>query len=413
MNKTWLVLRYEVGKTLGRKSFLFLAFGLPVIAVLIFLGATLLRDRQAGSGTGGGDGETPELKVEGYVDAAGIIEAIPDTIPAGMLVAYLDEESAREAMRSGEIAAYYLIAADYVETGELVYVNPGYRLVGSRGQSWVMRQTIFANLLGNDPELVARAWPPMEVWVHELDPAAAASQVDMDNVSPMSVPYLTTLLFTATLIMSSSFLLESVGKEKENRLIEVLLSSITPRQMLTGKIVALGMSGLLQTAIWGFTGYALVRASGRTVELPAAQFPAALVAWAIVFFLVGYGVYASLMAALGALVPNIKEGSQATFLVIWPVLIPMMLTYYLAARPHGPLAVVLSLFPLTAPTAMMTRLAAGGVPIWQPLLAAGLMLLAAALIIRSAARLFRAQTLLSGQAFSAGRFYKALLGRAS
>jgi ABC-2 type transport system permease protein len=80
--------------------------------------------------------------------------------------------------------------------------------------------------------------------------------------------------------------------------------------------------------------------------------------------------------------------------------------------PHGALPTLLSLFPLTAPIVMIMRLTIGGVPLWQPLLAVGLMVFTAVFVVRSVARMFRAQALLSGQPFSARRFARALLGRA-
>ena len=415
MRKTLLILGYEIGTTIRRKSFLFAAFGLPLLGFLIFMGVTVLnRNASSDSSASSDSGSTSELKIEGYVDPGGLIAEIPDSVPAGTLVAYPDEESARRALDEGEISAYYVVAADYVESGELVYVNPGYRVTSERGQSWVMQRTLFANLLGNDAERVSRAWHPMDVEIRELDPAAASKQRGIDDASVLSAPYVVTLITAMTILMSAGFLLESVTKEKQNDLIEILLSSVTPQQMLSGKIVGLGIMGLVQTAIWMGTGFALLGLSGRTSSLPTGfDLPPSILAWGIIFFVLGYVVYASLMAALGAVVPNVKEGSQATFVVIWPALIPMMLVYYLMARPHGALAVGLSLFPLTAPFTMMTRLAAGGVPFWQPLLAACLMLGAAFLIVRAAAGVFRAQTLLSGQPFSARRFFAALLGRAT
>jgi len=117
------------------------------------------------------------------------------------------------------------------------------------------------------------------------------------------------------------------------------------------------------------------------------------------------------MAGLGALVPNLREASQATILVIFPLIIPVVLLSILINDPHGLLATVLSLFPLTSPVAMMTRLAAGGVPFWQTLLAAALLAVTAVLVVRSVARMFRAQTILSGQPFSRKVFFNALFGR--
>jgi ABC-2 type transport system permease protein len=221
------------------------------------------------------------------------------------------------------------------------------------------------------------------------------------------------IIFYTVIIMSSSLLLNSVTVEKQNQVMEILMSSIRPRQLLAGKIIGLGLTGLLQTTIWFGTAYTLLRLSGRTFNLPQGfDIPPSILVWGIVFFLLGYAVYASLMAALGALVPNLKEGSQSTIIVIWPTIIPLSLSSILIQQPHGALATALSLFPLTTPMTMMLRLSVGGVPWWQPLLAAGLLLITAYGIIRAVAGVFRAQYLLSGQSFSIKRFFGALLGRA-
>lgn len=411
MNKTFLVLRYEIGTVISSKSFLFTAFALPLLGVLIFLGVSLVKGNARSVPTAPtGSPDAPELQVEGYVDRGGLIQAIPPDVPENILVAFPDEASARRALERGEIAAYYIIPADYLEQGDLIYVNPNYSWISSRGQSWVMRRTIFANLLENDPERIARASQPMDVQVTTLAP----EQTQRDESNPLSfyIPYATMILFYVVILMSASLLLNSVSKEKQNQVIEVLLLSVSPRQLLTGKIVGLGLVGLLQTAIWVGTGYTLLRLSGQTFSLPAGlELPPLFLAWGLLFFLLGYAVYGSLMAGLGALMPNLKEASQAFILVIWPLLVPLFFYPALIEKPHGTLAVGISLFPLTAPVAMMTRLIASDVPAWQPLLAIVLLAIAAIFIVRAVSRIFRAQTLLSGQPFSARRFFGALLGR--
>jgi ABC-2 type transport system permease protein len=414
MNKTLLVLRNEITTAFTRKSFLFTAFGLPVIAALIFLGVSLLKGNASGapdtSGGSSGSPDKPELQVEGYIDQSGLITAITSDVPEGILIAYPDQASARQALKAGEIAAYYIIPADYIEKGDLIYINPDYNLASSQGQSWVMRRTIFENLLGNDPERIDRARHAMDVQVNALAPSKV--QHDSDGSATFLVPYGTMMIFYFVILMSSTLMLNSVSEEKKNRTMETLLVSISPRQILTGKIFGLGTVGLLQAAIWAGTGYTLLRVGGETFSLPPDfELPISILAWGIVFFLLGYGVYASLMAGMGALVPNLKEASQATILVIWPMLVPMFLFVSLIERTHGVLATGLSLFPLTAPIAMMTRLAVGGVPLWQPLLAAGLLLATVFLIVRAVSRMFHAQILLSGQPFSARRFFAALLRR--
>lgn len=410
MNKMGLVLRYELLTVLKSKSFLFLAFALPLISSLIFLGVAYLGEDGAGDLGGAVDtSDNPELQVEGYVDPGGLISEIPPDIPEGILLAYADESSARQALDEGVIEAYYLIPADYVAEGDLIYVYPGYR-PSAEGQSWLMRQTIFSNLLGNDPEQIERASQPMEVWVTALKPEELRR--DDDNPLTFFVPYATMMIFYAVILMSASLLLNSVSNEKKDRVLEVLLVSVSPRQMLTGKIIGLGILGLLQTVIWVGTGYTLLSLSGRVFDLPAGfDVPPSVLAWGVLFFLLGYAVYASLMAGLGALVPNLKEASQAVFLVIWPLIIPMLLLVALIEKPNGALATGLSIFPLTAPVAMMTRLVATSVPWWQLLVAVLLLAGTAFLIVRAVAGIFQAQTMLSGQPFSAKRFLKALMGR--
>ena len=226
------------------------------------------------------------------------------------------------------------------------------------------------------------------------------------------VPYITMILFYMVILMSASLLLNSVNNEKKNRVMEIMLVSVAPRQILTGKIVGLGLLGLLQTAIWLGTAYTLLTISGRRFDLPVGfELEPAIVLWGVVFFLLGSAVYASLMAGLGALVPNLRESSQAVIVVIWPLILPMLLIMLFIESPNGTVPVVLSLFPLTSPVAMMTRLAAVNVPWWQRVVAVVLLLSTVVVILRGVAGMFRAQTLLSGQPFSVRRFLGALAGR--
>jgi len=266
-------------------------------------------------------------------------------------------------------------------------------------------------MLDGDAEWAHHVWNPMNLSETAL---TSAPRRETDGSAAFLVPYATGMILYVVFIMSASLLRSGMGKEKKDRVMEIMLMSVTPRQMLTGKILALGILGLLHAAIWAGTGYLILRLGGQTIDLaPALELPLSIVAWTLVFFLLGYAVYASLLAGLGALAgPNVAGSSSADFVVIWPLLIPLFFIAYLIEHPHGSVATGLSLFPLTAPIAMMMRLAAGGVPWWQPALAAGLMLVTAAFTVRAVARMFRAQILLSGQPFSIKRYYAMLLGRA-
>jgi ABC-2 type transport system permease protein len=411
MSKILLVLRHEIVTIFSRKSFLFAIFGIPIIGALIF--------SVAGQITRGSSAEniltslvsSPQaVKTEGYIDQAGVIKVVPDDVPAGVLVAFPNETTARQALEDGEISAYYIIPADYLQTGEINYIRSDFNPLGSSSQSDLLEWMITVNMLGGDQQLASLINGPKNT---ERVSLSAEPQRDANNMLTYFLPYAVMMLFYIIILSTASLLLSSVAKEKETRVMEVLMLSLTPRQLLTGKIIGLGVVGLIQVVTWVGTGRILLARSGVTFNLPIAfQLPTSFLVWGLIFFLLGYAVYASLMAGLGALVPNLREASQATILVIFPLIIPMMLNSVLINEPNSMISIVLSLFPLTAPIAMMTRLAAGGVPMWQPLLAAFLLALTAIFVVRSVARMFRAQTILSGQPFSRKLFFDALLGKA-
>jgi ABC-2 type transport system permease protein len=261
--------------------------------------------------------------------------------------------------------------------------------------------------LDGDVQLAQQVSAPMYLYVTALN---NETQREVGTGWAYWIPYATGMILYIVILMSSSLLRSSMGDERKNLVLEILMSSIRPRQLLSGKIAAVGLVGLLQTVIWAGTGYGLLRLTGRSVSLPAGtQVPFTAVVWAAVFFLLGYAIYASLLAGLGALTgPNVPGSSSADFVMIWPLIIPIFFMPIMIQDPNSALSVIISLFPLTAPIAMLTRMAAGGVPWWQPTLAAALMGLTALLVLHAVAGVFRAQILLSGQTVTVRRFFRLL-----
>lgn len=410
MNKTLIVLKHEIITILSRPSFLFAMFGIPIIGAAAFLVAGQLNKANPAQNVLSQLISSPQTTLaEGYVDQSGIIKEIPASVQPGLLVAFPDETHASQALADGEISGYYIIPSDYTLKGDITYIRSDFNPLSSSGQSALLDWILQVNLLGGDIQLATLINGPKNLEKVSLSPAP---QREESNMLTFFLPYVVTMLFYIILLSAASLLLSSVTKEKENRVIEILMVSVTPRQLLTGKIVGLGLVGLLQTIAWVGTGRLLLARSGTTFNLPIAfQLPPSFLIWGVIFFLLGYAVYASLMAGLGALVPNLREASQATILVIFPLIVPVFLLSVLINEPHGMLATILSLFPLTSPVAMMTRLAAGGVPFWQTLLAAALLALTAIFVVRAVARMFHAQSLLSGQPFSRKMFFNTLLGK--
>jgi ABC-2 type transport system permease protein len=412
MKKILLVLKNEIITLISRPSFWLALVGLPLVGALIFAGVGAVNKSASATQTISQVVSGPQdTRPEGYVDLSGIIRQIPESVPPGTFVAYPDEASARQALAAGGISAFYIVPVDYIQKGKITSIRPDFNpLASSSDQSSLFTWMVQVNLAGGDILFANLVSGPLKVDDISL---AAVAPPDENNPLAFWTPYIITIIFYMLIVGSASLLLSNISKEKENRVIEVLLTSVTPSQLLTGKILGLGIVGLGQTLFWFGTSYILLNLSGRTFHLPSAiHLPVSFLVWGLVFFLLGYAVYASLMAGLGALAPNLREASQATFIITLPLMVPLFLssTVFMQA-PNGAIATVLSLFPLSAPVAMMARLSAGGVGWWQPWLAVILLAATAVLIVRLVAGMFRAQALLSGQAFNLKAYLRALAGK--
>lgn len=415
MKKTVFVMLYEIRATLGRKTFMVLALGVPLVMGVIAL-IVMVINRDASSAplasTGTGTSDVAKELAEGYVDEGGLIDVLPAGVPSGWLTEYPDEAAAQAALEAEEIAAYYIISADYVETGDIVYATLQHNPISDsdRVNADGIERILLLNLLG-DAELAAGVWNPLNVQETALEAAEAEAAEDSWIVDYF--PTLMVLILYMVILMPASGLVNAVTDEKKNRVMEVLMSSLSPGQMISGKILALGLLGLLQTALWVGVLWAVVRFGGQPLDIPAGfAVPTELLLWSFVYGLFGYAMYGAQMAGLGALVPDLKDARGASFVILSPLVVVYLFAAGIYVAPDGPLAIVMSLFPLTSPIGMIARMTKTTVPLWQLVLAAVLQLLAAILIVRLVARLFHAQHLLSGQPFSMKRYFDALLGRA-
>ncbi|MCA9910624.1 MAG: ABC transporter permease, partial [Anaerolineae bacterium] len=206
--------------------------------------------------------------------------------------------------------------------------------------------------------------------------------------------------------MTNGYLLQSVIEEKESRLIEILISTIRPFDLLTGKILAFGILGLLQVSIWTGTFIFLGWLSGREALqsfLPILQslanltIPYELLPLLLVYFLLGYAFFAGLYGIVGAISNSMREGPQYAIVFTLPAVLPFYFISIFATTPNDTLPLVLSLFPLTAPLGMAMRLVVTEVPFWQIALSIGLLALGVVGSLWLASRLFRVNTLLAGR----------------
>jgi len=426
MRRTFLVIRQELITTFTRFSYLLFAFGIPVLAVLILGGVKLIQGRTPqNSKTSATSPSYDQIEIEGFVDHSGLIQTISEDLQ-GDLIPFENEAQAKQSLQAGEISAYYVIPVDYIPRGGVQYVYPDDKPYLSDGQQWVIKWILNLNLLDGDLELADKIWNP--IWQLDIRRITPEFQEDADSRGDCSrpgstcesnelvhlMPSIMVAFFFMTFMSCSSMLFSSIGAEKENRTIELLMVSITPRQLLTGKTVALGIAGLTQTVVWLTAITIIFNFGGSTLKLPDGfVFPLGILTWGLIFFLGGFGLYASLMAGAGALVPKMKEAGIANFLAMIPLFFGYVfgLLAPLAGFTDSVFLVFLSFFPFTSPVVMVMRLTDSIVPLWQVLTSVGLLYVTANFVLRMVAAMFHAQNLLSGQPFSVRHYFLALVGR--
>ncbi|MEE8442205.1 MAG: ABC transporter permease, partial [Dehalococcoidia bacterium] len=200
-----------------------------------------------------------------------------------------------------------------------------------------------------------------------------------------------------------------VAEEKENRMMEVLLTSVKPVSLMAGKVLAYGVGQLIMIAVWvGSLVVIVPRISDAIPDAPDIPMKLGVLAWVLAFFLAGYFVSAAIMAGVGAMTTKAREANQFAFLVIIPLIVPTQLLILILSNPDGTLARVLSLIPFTAPTTMMIRLAVGGSSVPEILLSLALIILTGVGLLWASARVFRAGLLMYGQRMSLRRVMTAL-----
>ena len=207
-------------------------------------------------------------------------------------------------------------------------------------------------------------------------------------------------IFYFILLVGSGYLLRSVVAEKENRTVEVLLLSLHPRQLMVGKILGFSVVTLVQLGVWLGGGMLILNRGAALLDVSGFTFPPGFIVWAILFLVLGFLLFASVMAAAGAIAPTAHEGGQVTWLLVIPLMPTLMFSDLFVEKPNHPLTLVLSLFPFSAPSAMLTRLALGEVPLWQVIVSLTGLALTTCLMVVLAGRFFRAGNLLSAAPFN-------------
>jgi ABC-2 type transport system permease protein len=388
MQNVWRVARYEYVRHVRRRGFLFTAFGLPflfaaligVIGLVVFL-ALRSEDEQR----------------LGLVDQSGQFAAVDiaaldleETIPTDV---FPDEAAARAAFEQGTIDAFVVIPANYVETGDVRAVGRDALSDTAEAQlEAVLEQGL---LQAADATNRARLSRPLALELRTLDTGRAVAD---DNVLLFVVPYLFALVFFVTTFTTSGYLLQAITEEKEDRVMEILATTMRPTEMMAGKVFGLYAVGLTQLAAWAtFIAVPMVLLLRRFPELSSFQVPGPVLAAAVLYFLLGYLLIAGCYAAVGAAVPSTQDANMLVGPITFLSILPWMLLPVILSQPNGMVATVFSLIPFSAPMTMVMRLVLADVPAWQVVTSLALLALSAAGAIWLAARVMRLGMLRYGQ----------------
>ncbi len=406
MQKTLLIGRHEFRQKVRSRGFWLTSIGVPLVLLVIWaitggLGASSVETPDALEAA-----DRPEQTI-GYVDQADLVRTIPEPIPEDLFRPFSDVQQAEAALARDDIAAYYVIRPDYRQTGDVRRVSPHFS-VNPLDVRWFNR-LLTANLLPEvDPDFVDRLRRPFyETGLEFVNVTAEGQTEGQEN---QMLPFLVTIAILVPLFTGGGYLFQSLTQEKSSRVMEILLVSVRPRQLLTGKLLGLSVLTLVQYGIWGAVGLIALIVTGQDVTRLLAEFSLSAIDLVLIvpFALGGFLLYAAMMAGIGALARDVEDGRVWLFVISLPMMIPIYLWAMIAGDPNGIVAVELSLFPFSAPVAMLMRLTSATLPAWQIGVSLGLLLLTAFGMIWLMARLFHARTLLSGESLSVRRFLAVL-----
>jgi ABC-2 type transport system permease protein len=397
-NTLFKIFTYELQRAIRRGGYLFTTFGIPLLAVLAFIGwsvYTNLRGEDAAQQQELEALNPTSLRSAGWVDST---NALSLDLDRTVLTAYASVAEAQAALERGEIEVYYEVAADYAQTGNINMYLP--RLRFDRIDNDWLENVIYMQLGQDTPQEIGRRLRNPTTNFREINvqnEGDRGSSTGFD--SRFAIVYVFSLALMFSTFVTSSYLLQSVIEEKQTRLIEIFLASLKPLDLLGGKVLAFGVLGLLQLLVWVLTFWGLVTVSGNGVVdifLSNINIPAQMLPLMLVYFLVTYFLFAVLFSAVGALSASLQEGPQYSAIFALPFALPFYFLALFATDPNGLLATGLSLFPFTAPISMIARAALVDVPLWQIALSIGGIILTSIGAVWITSRLFRMQTLLAG-----------------
>lgn len=400
--KALIVARREYRVNFRSPGFLFMAFAFPLIILgIMFFITQFIIERET---------STDDFQQVAYVDNAGIIQSDVEApegyfaldVPEVEVVPYIEQQ-----LRDGVADVIFVIDANYTLTGQVDVYSQKNVTVALKED---IDRFLSDNLVAQADDLkvpTERLVEPMEVVFRTLDTDERQSEAAL--IGRFLLPTIFVFVFFIATSTTSQFMMGGVVEEKENRLMEILASSVRPLELLVGKL--LGLSGLAftQIAFWTLTGavIALTTEQGRDF-FSGAEFQTGDVLLMGVLFVLDFVLTSAVMLGIGAAVTAEAESRQAAGFIGLIAVLPIAANALFFTNPNGPIPVILSFFPMTSPVAIIMRIGLTSVPTWQIAVSMVILIASTAGVLWLAAVVFRLGMLMYGKVLTPKLLWQAL-----
>ena len=354
-----------------------------LVSVLILVGIAV-----AAKLTGGGPSYQDVGLTPGTASTATLLTATAAAVHVDIRTHDVDDAAGRAQVRDGKLDALLVGNPTSLQAVVKTDLDDGLRSV----LQLVAQRTALdrqVSTLGGDPARVAAEISAATVTVTPLVPPKT------DNSQQLAIGILASVLVYMALMLNGQAVAQGVVEEKTSRVVEILLATVRPWQLMIGKVLGLGIVGLIQVTVIALSGIAAGLATG-SLNLPAAAALSTTI-WLIVWFLLGYTAYSLAFAAVASLVSRQEDVAA----VATPVTMLLVVGYVigvsvLPSHPGSSFVATLSLIPIFAPTLMPVRLALGVVPAWQAAVSLAGIIAVIPLLLWLSARIYQNAVLRSG-----------------
>ena len=389
------IIKWEFINRVKTKLFIFTTFVLPILIGGITYLPTILIDLEPENSTNVGlvYSDDTSLLVNRFQNQTYSGLTLKNGLPQFQFVRYDSEKEALDSVLNNEIDAYMYIPSSILDTGKVSYYSRSLSNIKIyTNLRRVLNQLVVEQRMLNqniDLALVKSLNKKIDFDTFELDDFGEASKGN--EFSSFLVPYLFLMILFMTVFMSGQLLLRSVMEERTSRTIEILLCSVTPGELMKGKILGLGALGTVQMLFYLILGLLATKYKGWAL-IDYSQIP-----FFLIYFLTGYLFYAAIFAAMGTFFTSEQEAQQSSGIISIIAVVPIAFASYFITNPGSSFTIASSYFPPLTPFMMIIRLGTESVDGNEIFLTTVLMIFSCWFLLRIAGRIFRTAILLYGK----------------